>query len=301
MVELHLLTRTNKDFSTSAALCFTETWLSKAIPDRALHLPGFQLFRANHITELTGKTRGGGTCFYINENWCTDVTTLKRMCCPNLEALFINCKPFYSPQEFSSFILVSVYISPNVSLNTALQQLADQITDMEQQYPDSVIIILGDFNKANLTRELPKYKQHITCPTRDRNILDHCYTTIKDAYRSVPRASLGLSDHCLIHLLPTYREKLKSAKPVVRTVKRWTNEAELELQACFDCTDWSVSEAAATDLDELTDTVTSYISFCEDMCIPTRTYLTFNNNKPWFTAELRQLRKAEDDANRVGG
>ncbi|KAK3550909.1 hypothetical protein QTP70_008072 [Hemibagrus guttatus] len=27
------------------------------------------------------------------------------MCCPDLEAFFINCKPFYSPREFSSFIL----------------------------------------------------------------------------------------------------------------------------------------------------------------------------------------------------
>ncbi len=91
------LTRTNKDFSNSAALCFTETWLSEAIPDNALHLPGYQLFRSDRITELTGKTRGGGLCFYINEGWCSDVTTLKKMCSPNLEALFINCKPFYSP------------------------------------------------------------------------------------------------------------------------------------------------------------------------------------------------------------
>ncbi|XP_051580982.1 uncharacterized protein LOC127456496 isoform X1 [Myxocyprinus asiaticus] len=295
--ELHLLTHTNKDFSTSATLCFTETWLSEVIPDSALHLPGFQLFRADRIAELTGKTRGGGTCFYINESWCTDVTMLKRMCCPNLEVLFINCKPFCLPREFSSFILVSVYIAPNVCLNAALQQLADQITDTEQQYPDTVIIILGE---ANLTRELPKYKQHITCPTRDRNILDRCYTAIKDAYCSVPRAALGLSDHCLVHLLPTYRQKLKSAKPVVRTVKRWTTEAERELQACFDCMVWSVFEAAATDLDELTDTVTSYISFCEDMCIATRTYLKFNNHKPWFTAELRQLRQAKEDAYRGG-
>ncbi len=70
--ELLLLTRTNKDFSNSAALCFTETWLSKAIPDN-VHMPGYQLFRADRITELTGKTRGGGLCFYINEGWCTDV------------------------------------------------------------------------------------------------------------------------------------------------------------------------------------------------------------------------------------
>ncbi|KAK3563998.1 hypothetical protein QTP86_006251 [Hemibagrus guttatus] len=292
MDELLLLSRTNKDFSNSAALCFTESWLNDAIPDSALNLPGFQLFRADRVTESAGKSRGGGTCFYINERWCTDVTVLKKMCCPDLEAFFINCKPFYSPREFSSFILVSVYIPPQAHVSSALQHLADQITHTEQQHPESVIIILGDFNKANLSHELPKFKQHISCPTRDKNILDHCYTTIKDA--------LGLSDHCLVHLLPTYRPKLKSAKPVVRTVKRWTSETEQDLQACFECTDWSIIEAGATDLDELTETVTSYISFCEDMCIPTRTYLSFNNDKPWFTSKLRHLRQAKEDAFRNG-
>ncbi len=298
--ELLLLSRTNKDFSNSAALCFTETWLKDTIPDSVLHLPNFQLIRADREAESTGKSRGGGTCFYINERWCTDVTVLKKMCCYDLETLFINCKPFYSPREFCSFILVSVYIPPHANARSALQKLADQITETEQQHPDSVLIILGDFNKANLSRELPKYRQHITCPTRDSNILDHCYTAIKDAYHSVPRAALGLSDHCLVLLIPTYRQKLKSEKPVLKTVKRWTVEAEQDLKACFDLTDWSVFEAAATDLDELTETVTSYISFCEDMCIPTRTRLTYNNDKPWFTAKLRQLRQAKEDAYRKG-
>ncbi len=151
--------------------------------------------------ELTGKMRGGGLCFYINEGWCSDIT-LKKMCSPNLEALFINCKPFYSPREFSSFILVNVYVPPDACVSAAMQQLAEQISEMEQRYLDSLLIILGDFNKANLSRELPKYKQHVTCPTRNSNILDHCNTIIKDAYHSVPRPALGLSDHCLVHLTP---------------------------------------------------------------------------------------------------
>ncbi len=36
------------------------------------------------------------------------------------------------------------------------------------------------------------------------------------------------------------------------------------------------------------------------MCIPTRTLLTYNNDKPWFTAKLRQLRQAKEDAYRKG-
>ncbi len=81
------------DFSNSAVLCFTETF-SETIPDNVLHLPGYQLFRSDRITELTGKIRGGGLCFYINEGWCSDVATLKKMCSSNLEALF-KFKFFY--------------------------------------------------------------------------------------------------------------------------------------------------------------------------------------------------------------
>lgn len=59
--------------------------------------------------------------------------------------------------------------------------------------------------------------------------------------------------------------KSKSVKPVVRTARRWTTEANLELHACFDSTDWSVFEAASSDLDEFNDIVALYTSFCEDV------------------------------------
>ncbi len=35
------------------------------------------------------------------------------------------------------------------------------------------------------------------------------------------------------------------------------------------------------------------------MCIPTRTHLTYNNDKPWFTAKLRQLRQCSVPEQRV--
>ncbi len=56
MDKLLLLSRINKDFSNSAALCFTETWLNDAIPDCTLSLPDFQRFRADCDAESTGKS-----------------------------------------------------------------------------------------------------------------------------------------------------------------------------------------------------------------------------------------------------
>ncbi len=210
-MDLLLLNRTSTDFCRSATLCFTEIWLGVYIPYSSLHLQGFQLLRAN-CTELSGKTRGVGICFYM----LTKVGVQMSQCWRSHAALsfFINCKPFYSPREFSLFILDSV--------SEALQHLADQITNVEQKHLDSLLIVLGDFNRANLSHEPPKFRQHIKCPTRDTNILGHCYTTLKDAYRSVSHAALGLSDHYVVHLILTYRQKL-------RKLRSWTNIAKLEL------------------------------------------------------------------------
>lgn len=41
----------------------------------------------------------------------------------------------------------------------------------------------------------------------------------------------------LVHPIPPYKQKLRTAKPVVKTVKRWTEGSKLNLQVCFDCTD----------------------------------------------------------------
>ncbi len=35
--------------------------------------------------------------------------------------------------------------------------------------------------------------------------------------------------------------------------------------------------------------VTSYFSFCEDMCIPTRTHLTYNSDNPWYLNDIIQI------------
>lgn len=59
---------------------------------------------------------------------------------------------------------MNVYVPPDVCVSAAMQQLAEQITEMEQRFPDSFLIILVHLNKSNLSSELPKYKQHIIIP-----------------------------------------------------------------------------------------------------------------------------------------
>ena len=53
-------------------------------------------------------------------------------------------------------------------------------------------------------------------------------------------------------------------------------------------------------LPDYTGRVTSYVGVCGENCIPTSTFVTFNNEKPWLNAELRGLRSAKEEAHRSG-
>ena len=202
------------------------------------------------------------------------------------------CKPFYSPREFSAVTLIIIYIPPDASAPSASQQLADHITEVEENNPTTAMIVLGDFNHVTLKKVLPRYKPHVHIATRLDKTLDQCYSPIPEAYHAVVRAPLGKSDHNSVLLIPKYRQKLKVSKPTVRHFKCWSPQAIGTLQDCLDSTVWSnFWSDGQDDIDTFTDTVTSYIQFCESVCIPVRTVTVYNNSKPWFNNELRLLCK----------
>ncbi len=68
-------------------ICLTETWMSAMVPDSAIELTGFSVHRSDRTKELTGKSRGGGVCFYINNSWCDErnIHSIKSFCSPDLE------------------------------------------------------------------------------------------------------------------------------------------------------------------------------------------------------------------------
>ena len=79
-------------------------------------------------------------------------------------------------------VLVGVYIPTEVNAAKAINQLADRVLAVENANPDSVVTVVGDFNHTCLSKALPRYKQHVDCPTRKDKTLDHCYTVYKGAY-----------------------------------------------------------------------------------------------------------------------
>lgn len=139
-----------------------------------------------------------------------------------------------------------------------------------------------------MKKVLPKYYQHIDFFTRGDQILDHCYTAVKNSYKPLPLPAFGKADHISILLLPVYRQKLKQARPAVRTVHLWSDESVAIPQDCFETTDWLMfREVADGNINEYTDSVSSFIQHCIEDIVPKKSVRSFPNQKPWVDAGVR--------------
>uniref|UniRef100_A0A8K9UJX4 Endonuclease/exonuclease/phosphatase domain-containing protein n=1 Tax=Oncorhynchus mykiss TaxID=8022 RepID=A0A8K9UJX4_ONCMY len=221
-----------RDIRDCNILCFPETWLTRDMLSESVQPPGFFTHRADRNKHLSGKKKG--VCLMINKTWCdhNNIQDLKSFCSPDLDFLTIKCRLHYLPREFSSIIITVVYIPPQADTSTPLKELPGILCKLETIYPEAAFIVAGDFNKANPKTRLPKFYQHIECATQAGNILDHCHSNFREAYKAFPRPFFK-SDHDSILLLPAYRQKLKQETPVLRFVQRWSDQSDSTIDSCL--------------------------------------------------------------------
>ncbi|XP_070407627.1 uncharacterized protein [Nothobranchius furzeri] len=216
MDSIRLLRSANRSVSDCCVLVFIETWLNDNIPDSAIQLEQLACYRVDRALIDGGKTRGGGVCVYICDEWCRDATVVRKHCSSLAELMIVKCRPFYLPREVSSILLVATYIPPssnNSDRNAALNELHQTISEQQTAHPDGFIILAGDFNHVDLKTVLPKFHQHVHFPTRGDDILDLVYTQEKGAYKAIPLPHIGTSDHLTVMLMPSYRQRVKVIKP----------------------------------------------------------------------------------------
>ena len=274
-----------REYRDANLLCFTESWLTEEDGDP--DFPGFSVARLDRSAAATGKSRGGGVCIFVNNKWCSAVTVKEQFCSESIELLTVALRPFYLPREFNQLFVTVVYIQPKADIKAASYKVAEVVHRLMSQSPDSPCFVLGDFNQCRLNRALPHFKQYVTCLTHKKSTIDLCYGNIPRAYTSRPLPGLGRSPHNMVHLVPVYRQRLKREKPAVRVTKKWTPDSTETLNGCFECTDWSVFSDPS--LDVAADVTTSYINFCTETVLETKTSRVFPNEKPWVTPALKQL------------
>ena len=71
-----------RDIRDCNIFCFTETWLSGDMLLESVQPLGFFVRRADRKNHLSGKKKGGGVCFMINDSWCNcnNIQELKSFC-----------------------------------------------------------------------------------------------------------------------------------------------------------------------------------------------------------------------------
>ncbi|KAK0155559.1 Ras GTPase-activating-like protein IQGAP1 [Merluccius polli] len=250
------------EYKNACVIALTETWLKEHDLGQDLEIDGFgQPIRLDRDTQLTGKTQGGGVCLYVNPRWCKTIIIRESICSPHIELLSISLRPFYLPREIPQLVITLVYIHPRANSADAAAEITKLVHRLQSISPDAPYFILGDFNTCSLKKHLGHFYQYVSCPTRHGKILDLCYGTVKDAYKSYAMSPLGSSDHSCIFLAPIYQSALKRGKVERREVSVWTYGAIKELNGCFHSTNWDVFKDSCTDLDKLTFTVSSYIRF----------------------------------------
>lgn len=120
--ELETYAKFKREVKDTCLLAFTETWLSDRDQDSDLTLTGFgSPIRTDRSPEITGKSRGGGVCFYVNQRYCNTVVIRERICTADVELLSISLRLFYLPREFQQLFFTLVYIHPRANASAVFQ------------------------------------------------------------------------------------------------------------------------------------------------------------------------------------
>ncbi len=178
---------------------FTETWLNDNIPDSAIQLNRLTCYRADRDTALSGKSRGGGLCVYINKEWCNNAAVVSKHCSSLEEFMFVKCRPFYLPREFTAIVIVAVYIPPCANAKDALRELYSAISEQQTNNPDGFFIIAGDFNHTNLKTVFAKVLPTCKLCNKGKQYTGLCLHNRKEnAYKAVPRPTSGTQTTSLL-------------------------------------------------------------------------------------------------------
>ena len=200
----------------------------------------------------------------------------------DVESLTLSFRPDYLPRDFGQIFVTLVYLHPSAE-EDCVKTVRNTVDNISKIAPSAPHFILGDFNQFNLHKELPNLEQYVTCTTRHDKVLDKCYGNMKGAYRSLQRPPVG------------HVKKLKKYPIEIKTIKVWDGDAIERMRTSLETTDWNVL-TVRKNVHETADVLSSYIQFCEEVNVHTKTVRIYPNSKPWIT---KNLKKQIIDRNRL--
>ncbi len=229
-----------RDIRDCNIICLTETWLTPSVPDTAAEECASWLTRNGVTPGISPLCRDPARLI-----WNTYPLSAAHSIYPASSPRSSLLPSTFHHRQTRAWLCLNFTMCSAASLTNILTL---------------AFIIAGDFNKANLRQVMPNFHQHVSCPTRWPNTLDHCYSQFKNAYKARSLPSFGKSDHAAIFLTPEYKQRLTQEPPVKREVTRWSSHSEAMLQAALDDVDWDMFRASSSDVSEFTDVAVSFVN-----------------------------------------
>lgn len=282
---------------------FTETWLQYTVPDDAINIDGYQLFRRDRVNKIHG-----GVCMYVKESiYCKILSDFYHI---DHEVLWAYLRPKRLPRGFSNVIIAVVYQPPTANDVEMKEYLIQSLERLEAEYPNRAVFLAGDFNKTllPLVKSAVKYfqlKPVVKYPTRGDRILDQIFTNcveyFSDSVRILP--PFGLSDHRTVFIEAKIRPK--SSKPKNKTVvfrdKRPSKIASVG--RFLQQVPWLELFSNYQTCEEKLKVLTDIINYGLNTIMPEQSIKMHENDRPWLNTRLKKLinsrQKAFSSGNRV--
>jgi hypothetical protein len=296
--DLQLLLNT-RFYSNNCVFLVQETWLNNNVCSELLSFDGYLCFRQDRSNSM--RTKGGGVATFINQLWCNNIQTIFQYSKNNIDCICTLCKPKFL-SGFSGIIITNVYIPPSMS-PIFLSEFYDEVTSLiGPLLCDHLCLFAGDFNRCNTSALISLgLIDVVDFTTRCEAQLDHIFTNRSDIFATRKQAPLGLSDHCIIRLLPKIYSKSHHKVFVQckqqKIKRRDTSQINIQnLRTMISTTDFDLF----LDLDHetLVDTVTEYLKFCYDVCCPLETVIIYPDRIS--SVHLKQMRRKKEVAYKCG-
>ena len=222
----------------------------------------------------------GGVCIYIKDSM--HYTAINELADTSFEALWVHLHLRRLPRGFSNLVVGVVYHPPRSDNAAILDYLSNCLSYIG-------LILLGDFNKLNITRLRSSYnlKQIVKFATRGSNTLDLILTNLSSFYAPPIRISLfGLSDHMSIEVKTKDRSQLPAVSKVKVKTRDLRPSARLAIRRYLELVDVPSLINQMPSCEGKVSLLESIVKIGLDFICPFRLKTVHSNNPPWLTAKL---------------
>ena len=193
------------------------------------------------------------------------------------------------PRGINAVILATAYHPPSSNDSLLRAHFFQNLDLILFKFPNSAIIIMGDFNQfntANLCSSF-KLKKVVTLPTRGNNILDQVYSTLSQYYLNAQiLPPIGMSDHSCILISPC--NCTPKSYPTTHVFKRLSRPSnKLSLSTSLSSNNWT-SLYRATSIHDKFDWLSATISENINIHLPLRSVKSHPMDKPWMNANITE-------------